>query len=127
MEVASIFTSKAELIDSFDRFIYSYVNLNFENRDEDTAYFTNSKTRRLEIYYHFKLSDVKYEFAVNFSPKDVAEINGHFDKMILMFDISFRDKIFFDKLLLDFKRYIHDHAYLSDILVKYPFKSIRLL
>jgi hypothetical protein len=127
MEVASIFTSNADILKLFEEFIYGYSELKLSDKDGDTAYFKSKEIDKYEIYYHFKLDNVKEEFAYNYSPKDVAFIKGFFKgNEIFLIDISFksRDKLY--EMMNSFKVYLSSRykEAKSELILSDPFKGL---
>ncbi|OXA77610.1 hypothetical protein B0A58_05315 [Flavobacterium branchiophilum NBRC 15030 = ATCC 35035] len=75
--------------------------------DKDTIYFINSKTKRNEIYFHFIYNDRKMEFIRDYSVTNQKIIEKHFDdENFYFFDIQYKDVLFLNSLLIDYKKYI---------------------
>lgn len=127
MEVATLFTSTSEVISLFDEFIYSYPKIVLEGKDADTAYFNDPETGKRQLYYHYKLNDVNYEFSYNYSEDDIAVLKRDLvGDQIYCFDLSFRSNDFLRMLLVDFVEYLkHTGKELtSDIIISHPDKGL---
>jgi hypothetical protein len=59
MEVAAILTSDEKILAPLREFLINHKGLVFEAEDEDTAYFTNKKKKKNEIFFHFK-NDIEF-------------------------------------------------------------------
>lgn len=127
MEVLSLFFENKAFVKYFETFLFDYKKLNFVKKDEDTLYFENPKTKRNEIYFHFLLNDLDYEFSYNYSEEDIHKIKDGFgNSKIYSFDIQFKDEAFLQQLILDFKNFIvnNDDFDLDKILISHPHKGV---
>lgn len=106
MEVFSIITSSKKILVYFEEFIYNYSKLKLKYKDRDTAYFINSLTGENEIYYHY-IPIEKEEYDYNYSDSEKLLIENYFkDDTIFIFDLQFKNDLFLNELLQDFKNYI---------------------
>jgi hypothetical protein len=128
MEVATLFSSSSEVLSLFDSFIYSYPKIIFDGKDSDTAFFNDLKTGKRQLYYHFKLNDVPYEFSYSYSEEDQNSIrmflNG--DK-IFSIDLSFSSNEFLEMLFDDFMKYLgdrHKGELVTEIVISHPHKGV---
>jgi hypothetical protein len=127
MEVLSLFFENKAFVKNFETFLLEYKKLNFVNKDEDTLYFENPKTKRNEIYFHFLLNDLDYEFSYNYSEEDIQKIkNGFRNSKMYSFDIQYKDEEFLQQLIIDLKKFIvdNDDFNLDKILISHPHKGI---
>jgi hypothetical protein len=103
----SIFSENEDFVKHFDDFICNYDKLCLANQNEDTKYFTNVITNRNEIYFHYLLNSVEYEFSYNYSDKQKQSIKDFFGTSVFyLFDIQYRDELFLKSLMLDFHYYL---------------------
>jgi len=127
MEIATLFTSEAEAISLFDRFIYNYPKILFVEKNSDTAYFDDPRTGRTQFYYHYELNDIDYEFSYNYPVEEVAAIKQKFkDRKFYSFDLSYRLGDALETLLIDFVKFLkaEKKEFVSDILVSHPIKGL---
>lgn len=127
MEVLSFITKRSDFTGMIRSFFKDYYCLILDNQDDNTQYFTNAKTGRNEIYFHFVADHADDEFSYNYTDQEKEEIIkylGH--EEIHIFDIQFRDEVFLQQLLKDFKEYLnYQTEYSSDsILISHPHKGI---
>ncbi|PDS21626.1 hypothetical protein [Flavobacterium branchiophilum] len=107
MKILTFFAKDKSLIDVFKVFILTYTKLIKDFEDKDTIYFINPKTKRNEIYFHFFYNDRKMEFVRDYSVTNQKIIEKHFDdENFYFFDIQYKDVLFLNSLLIDFKKYI---------------------
>ncbi|WP_267402125.1 MULTISPECIES: hypothetical protein [unclassified Chryseobacterium] len=102
MQIFSIISSTLIILDSFSDFLYNYPFLIFNSKDEDTAYFTNATNGRLEILFHYQPSDSD-EISSNYSEEEINYFNNKFNYHYIVFNFQYKDEIFLDKMLIDFK------------------------
>ncbi|CAM3829513.1 hypothetical protein FLBR109950_03755 [Flavobacterium branchiophilum] len=107
MKILTFFAKDKSLIDVFKVFLLTNTKLMKDFEDKDTIYFINSKTKRNEIYFHFIYNDRKMEFIRDYSVTNQKIIEKHFDdENFYFFDIQYKDVLFLNSLLIDFKKYI---------------------
>lgn len=128
MEVATLFTSSSDVLLLFDSFIYSYSKIIFDGKDSDTAFFNDLKTGKRQLYYHFNLNDVSYEFSYNYSEEDQNSIRRFLESdKIFSIDLSFSSDEFLEMLFDDFTKYLgdrHKGELITDIVISHPHKGV---
>jgi hypothetical protein len=131
MEVASIITSRKDVLNIFRDFILSYPKLKLKLKDSDTMYFTNGKDEKIQIYFHYLINDTGSEFSYNYTESAVSKIEKYFDdQMIYIFDISFREELILRQMINDFVSYLlkmNDKDAIERILFDHPHYGIMSL
>lgn len=103
MEVLSIISNKKVILEYFNSFIKHYSYLKFESSDSDTNFYTKLNSKKNEIYFHF-LFNSKEEIDLNFTIDEQLHISSCIkNSPFYIFDIQYRDELFLNKLLFDFK------------------------
>ena len=127
MEVLSIISNKKEVLGYFSSFIKDYSSLKLESSDPDTHFYAKLNSKKNEIYFHF-LFNTKEEIDLNFTIDEQIYISNSIKKSsFYIFDIQFRDELFLNKLLLDFKlnlNEIHHEEHLI-VLLSYANNTIK--
>lgn len=127
MEVLSFITQYPDFMDKLSAFLKEYNDLILDYQDDGTQYFINSKTKKYEIYLHFLPNDLEYEFSYNYTKEEQQEIEGYLgNESLYLFDIQFRDEVFLQQLLNDFKNYLNlqNVNRLDNILISHPQKGM---
>lgn len=128
MEIASIITSSKNIISLFEEFILTYNKLQLQEKDSDTIYFSKHLTDKLEIYYHYLLNNVEDEFSYNYKEDDINKIRQHFKGLdIYIFDLSFRDNVFFQEMMRDFETFLSNRGEeynAMQVLISHPHDGI---
>lgn len=127
MEVLTFITQTRDLIERFSSFLKGHDELVLKGQDDDTLYFARRGTNRNEIYFHFLPADIESEFSYNYNIEEQLEIKRFLDSgKLSAFDIQFRDEIFLQQLLKDFKNYLTKQMHLSSneiIIISHPHKG----
>ncbi|HSZ31888.1 MAG TPA: hypothetical protein VK772_01185 [Puia sp.] len=127
MEAAAIFSSEKGLVNLFYKFTNSYDKLCLSSKDNDTAYFENKESGKNEIFLHYVLDDVEYEFSYNFSEEDVEEIRKYFKGYpIYLFYISYRGNLFLEEFFQSFVYFLEQQEdfRLVKVLLHHPFDGL---
>jgi hypothetical protein len=128
MKVASIITAKKSIVSLFEEFVLSYNKLQLKEKDGDTFYFSNYSNHKLEIYYHYILNNVQEEFSYNYNEGDRNKIKQAFkEDELFIFDISYRDEIFFKQLLKDFGHFLYQKNDIEHVLISHPNEGVKKL
>lgn len=122
MEVLSIITNDKETLIHLDNFIFNYPKLLCHFKDNDTAYFINPIHNRNEIYYHYVPIDKKDIF-IKFSLSEFDNLKSLFKDTFIIVDIQYRNELFLDDFIKDFKLYLKKKKNSSKIIYHHPFKG----
>ena len=128
MEVASVISSREDIVKLFELFLTVHASLLLEVKDNDTMYFSKAGNKNFEIYFHYQLDNVSKEFSYNYSLEEIDQINKYFQGSTLyIFDLSFRDQKFFDQIINDFRDFLIKNRREDDIekvIISRPNKGI---
>ena len=122
MEVLSFFSTDNALDDKLDAFLSGYLKLKLNTESDGAKYYINPKTGRNEI-----LNDIDHEFIRDYTESEQEYIKRFFNgDTFYFFDIQFRDEVFLQHLLKDFKDYLNmQNEYRpGNILISHPHKGI---
>ena len=128
MECATIISSSEQIIEFFEQFIFlSYPTLDYKDRDVDTFFFVDPKTKRNKLYYHYQPADFKKEFSYNYDEESIRSINLYFgNKELYGFDFQYSGEEIIKDLLSRFIDFlvIKDPKLISKIIVSHPFDGV---
>lgn len=127
MEVLSIISNKKEVLEYFSSFIKDYSSLKLESSDSNTHFYAKLNSKKNEIYFHF-LFNTKEEIDLNFTiDEQLCISNSTKNSSFFIFDIQYRDELFLNKLLLDFKIKLKDinHEEYLIVLLSYADNTIK--
>lgn len=122
MEVFSIITNDKEVLIQLDNFIFNYPKLQCCFKDNNTAYFMNPIDNRNEIYYHYVPIDDKDLFN-EFTLSEIDNLKSLFKDTFIIVDLQYRNELFLDNFIKDFKLYLKERRNSSKIIYYHPFKG----
>lgn len=127
MEVLSFIVSDKIILEHFRSFIKSYNQLSFDCSDNDTEYYTNPRTGKNEIYFHFISNSVEEEFKYNYTKEEQEGIKKYFgDISLFIFEIQFKNEAIVNALLNGFNTFLRskENNANTKVLLSYPNNSL---